>query len=279
MMSLAHKYRMGSQEAQSFQPLYGMHGAEQAGKVAGFVEVVPVGVHRLPQQRHLLHAPLGHQSHLMDDVLDGAADLPSAAEGDDAEGAHQVAAVDDGHVAADGRTVRCHGAEASLRVDAQPFLQQVEHGGELLRAHENVHLGKAPLQFLRLCADHASHQGENLARLLGLDGLHHAQRADDLVLGALAHDAGVEHHHVGLGGVERRTQPGLVEGRGEGFRVGLVHLTADCPDVVAAHGGFDFRLLLDEFLAVRRVEKPGGGSGIRTHEADFSAKALSRRPH
>jgi hypothetical protein len=91
------------------------------------------------------------------------------------------------------------------------------------------------VQFRPVARGEAAGDGYLQVRLLSLPPGQQSERADDPVLGALSHDAGVEYHDV------RLVHPGhvLVSGSGEqpgdspGFC--LVHLAADGPEVVVRH--------------------------------------------
>ncbi len=72
-----------------------------------------------------------------------------------------------------------------------------------------------------------------------LPRLEAAQLADGLVFGALAHNAGVEHHDVGVVQPVGGAVADLFQLGGHVVGVGHVHLAADGPDVVLACGGGD----------------------------------------
>ena len=59
-----------------------------------------------------------------------------------------------------------------------------------------------------------------------------AQPPDGLVLGLLPHDAGVEHHHVGVFGAFGWGVTQALQARGHALGVRYVHLAADGPNVI-----------------------------------------------
>ena len=164
----------------------------RSGQIGLFGQVLAVRVDRLAQEGHLPHAPRRQQLDLARQLRDGNAHLPPAAVRDDAEGAEEVAAMDDGHVACDVRLRRKQRANAPLPVHAVALSHQVQQGPVLLGRHEHVHEGEAVLQLPALRADHAPHESQQLAGAAPLHGLHHPQVPHHLVLGALADHTGVE---------------------------------------------------------------------------------------
>ena len=196
---VAHVRRVRGQEAYPLDAVDFVRRLQQIAQVPVARQVVAVRVHVLPQQCDLFHAPLGQQPCLAHHVLYSAAHLSAAAIGDDAEGAELVAAVDDGDIGGHvgPRRERAH---AAFGIDAHALAQQIEQGPVLLRAHEHVHVRKSPLQRVGLRPHHAAHERDNLVGVAALLRLETGDHADHLVLRALAHDAAVEHHHVGIFG-------------------------------------------------------------------------------
>ena len=194
-----------------------------------------VGVNGLAQQGDLFHTPGSQRLHFAGDLFDGTAHLAAAAVGDDAEGAHQVATVDDGHVAGDVRAGRRQRADAPFPVNAQPLSHHLQEWLELLGPHEHVDVGEAAGELVGLGPHHAAHESHDALGLLPLQGGHPSQVADDLVFGALPNDAGVKHDDVGIGGLLHRLHPHLLQGRAQPVGVRGVHLATDGPEIVTVH--------------------------------------------
>ena len=161
---------MRREEANTLDSVDRMHRLQQVPQVKVAVKVVPVRVHVLAEQGDLANAPIGEQLDLADDVGDGAADLPSTAIWNDAEGAELVAAVNDRDIRRDVRP-RGERPDASLRVDAHAVAEQVDQRSELLRAHEDVDLWEPLLERVGLGPDHAAHEGDDLVAVLLLHRL------------------------------------------------------------------------------------------------------------
>ena len=85
-----------------------------------------VGINSLTQQGDLFHAPGSQRLHFLGNLFDGAAYLAAAAVGDDAEGAHHVATVDDGHMTRDIGPDRRQRTDAPLPVNTQPLSHQLQ---------------------------------------------------------------------------------------------------------------------------------------------------------
>ena len=143
----------------------------------------------------------------------------------------------------DDRDVRRHvgrcgqRAYAAFGVDSEPVAQQLDQRVVLLRLHEHVHVREPIGEGVLARADHAAHQAEHLFRVALHDGLQVGQHTDDAVFGALPDDAAIQDYDVGLAGGRAWGKAHLTQGALEALRVGLVHLTAYCPDVVALHSG------------------------------------------
>ena len=226
---------MGCQEPDPVQPVDVVQPGEQVGQVVAFVPVVTIGVNGLPQHRDLADPAGGQQFNLVGHVVHRPADLPAAPVGDDAEGAHQVAAVDDGHVGCHVGSLGRQGADAALPVQAQALAHYLQQRLELLGPQEQVNVGEARLQFFSARADHAAGQCQHGVGSLLAQGLGQVQGAGDLVLGGLADHARVEHHHVRIGGARHGRKAQLLQRRPQAFGVGGIHLAAYGPDVVGLH--------------------------------------------
>jgi hypothetical protein len=143
--------------------------------------------------------------------------------------------VDDGH---EGGGPRRLGEGAGPELAAQVLLRHHgrQHIGEGLRAGEHIDEGEALLKLLTAQAHHAAHDGDlQLAVAPGLEPSQEAELAHRPVLGLLADATSVEDDEVGLLGSSRFQPAEAVETGGQLGRIGLVHLTANRPDVVVRH--------------------------------------------
>ena len=231
---VAHVVGVRRQKPYALKLINTIHGRQKVAQVWRPRQVMAVGVHVLAQQRNLFDAPVGQQPGLPHDVFDGPADLSAPAVGDYAECAELVTAMDYRYVCRDARRCRQR-TDAALRVDAHALTDDVQQRLVLLRAHEDVHIGEALLQGIRPGAYHAAHEGDHLVRVALLQRLEVCDHADDLVLGALPNDAAIKHDNVRLFGGILGRQPHLPQRALETFRVSLVHLATDSPDVIAPY--------------------------------------------
>ncbi len=118
----------------------------------------------------------------------------------------------------------------------EQFVEVFRRAMKFLRAEHQIHVRQFINQFLAAALRHAAHEADDLVALLA------ARRADDiahlvdgLLLGKIAHAAGVEQNHVGLGlGFDERIALGDELG-GDGFAVALVHLAAVSFDENTGH--------------------------------------------
>ena len=88
---------VGGHKADQEIPGDGVHLLQQVGKIHGLLQVLPIGVHVLPQQGDVMIALLRQLAHLGQDVLRPAGALPSPNIGHDAVGTEVVAPIHDGH--------------------------------------------------------------------------------------------------------------------------------------------------------------------------------------
>ena len=125
-------------------------------------------------------------------------------------------------------------------------VQQFEHEGLLtvqdivegLGASEGIHEGEAAAQVIAAQAHHAAHDGDSwmsTSVAAFFEATQSPQLADGALLSLLAYGTGVEHDEV------RLLRPGCgfpaqaVEAGGQLGRIGLVHLAAHRPNVIARH--------------------------------------------
>ena len=122
-------------------------------------------------------------------------------------------------------------------VDSEPVAQQIDKRLVLLRLHEHVHVREPIGEGVLARPNHAAHQTEYLFGVALHDGLEVGEHTDDAVFGALSDDAAIEDYDIGFAGGLAGGEAHLTQGAFEALRVGLVHLTAYRPDVVALHSG------------------------------------------
>jgi hypothetical protein len=231
--ALAHLPRVGCQEAKAPEIVDLVPRLQDVGQIRAAGQVAAIVVHVLAQE-HDLARPAGHQClGLSANLGHRPAALRAAAQGHQAIGAVVVAAVADGHHVRDlGRRQR------HLAADAAPQRSVLFPGGHEnpdalgIRGREKAgHEGVFVSQRRRVAHETAHHQ-QRPAVFLG-QGPQRVQPPDDLVLGTLAHHAGVQQQQVGLPRVpHRRIAPGF-QCLAHAAGVGAVHLAADVPQVIA----------------------------------------------
>ena len=173
---------------------------------------------------------------LVHDILHDTTDFPTPPVRDDAERAELIATVDDGDVSRHiGR--RRQRAYAAFGVDSEPVAQQIDKRLVLLRLHEHVHVREPVGKGVLARPNHAAHQAEYLIGVALHDGLEVGQHTDHAVFGALPDDAAIQDYDVRLAGGLTGGEAHLTQRAFEALGVGLVHLTAYCPDVVTLHSG------------------------------------------
>ena len=209
--------------------------------------VVP-GVHRLTEQRDLADAALDHLRDLVDDLALGAVALGTARGRHDAEGAALVAALHHGDEAGDlgapvarlgdeeARIVEIElGARAGRRAGLE-LAQQPRQLRDVVGTDHEIDHGRLLQQTLALLLRDAARDGDRDPRPLLLEDPQGAEEAHELVLGLLAHAAGVDHHEVGEGRVLGRLVAVREEDLLDPSGVVDVHLTAERLDDVALGG-------------------------------------------
>ena len=191
---------------------------------------MPISVNGLPQDSHLSDSPPHQQFYFPYDFVHWAANLPSAAVGDNAEGTELVAAMDDGYESGD---TGSGGDQGKRPVQARAFLglYQANEIAVLLGSQEYVGVGEALPQCLGLGPDHAPHQRDDLAGVPLLDRLEGGQHPDHPVLGALPHDTAIQYYDIGVIDRPGPQEAHLPQSALKPLGIGLVHLTADSPNV------------------------------------------------
>src|SRR5581483_3043437 len=199
--------RIRRREADALDAVDGGDGAQQVGE-AGLLPAVRAD--RLAEQLHLLVAGGGHRARLAQHLARGRAALAPARVRDHAEGAELVAAALDGDVAGDGARARARhrarrvqplvGLEAIEArvldlVAAAGAVDVVQQAAVAVGADHDVDVRRlgldAGLEVLGHAAGDAQHHPG--ARLVARQ---HAGAGVDLLLGLLAHGAGVEQDQI-----------------------------------------------------------------------------------
>jgi hypothetical protein len=106
---------------------------------------------------------------------------------------------------------------------------------EFLRADDQIHVGQLVEERGTAVLRHAAKDTENEVGILLFSVRNEASLADRLLLGGVAHGAGVEQHHVAL--VFRADDPvtASAQHRRDGLAVALVHLAPVGFDVDPVH--------------------------------------------
>ena len=235
-------------EADAPDAVHRADGAQQLGEERPPLrDVAAVGVHVLPEQRHLGHPAPGEQLHLRHDVVEGPAHLGTPHRRDDAEGAGVVAAGLDvrptPRTEARGRR-RDRAAGCSPRLGRRGVedlhdgalglrpAQETGRTGQVVGAEDDVDPAHLLLNALAVLLGQAPADGDLQTRL-GVDQLLQApQRPVEPLVGVLPDAAGVEHDHVGvLHGGGRRQAVGHQQ-PGEPLGVVLVHLAPEGTDEI-----------------------------------------------
>ena len=221
-------------------------------------QVVAIRVDVLAEQRDLAIAPGRQRPGLGHDLVERTAPLGPAAERDDAVGARLVAAVHDRQPGGDRRLPgdavtgdrgRPGGRQVVGRTDERPThdrrrpdrpdrrlrrgqAQSVDQLNLLVGPQEEVDRGIAPAQPgpVRL-AHRAAGQHHAQAGVGRLEPGEMTLPPDDLLLGAFADGAGVDHDEVGRFEAGRLGASGGEQAPGHLLGVAPVHLAAEGPDV------------------------------------------------
>ena len=118
-------------------------------------------------------------------------------------------------------------------------VEQLDDLLELLRLRPGVNPREAPREWIvaprGARADHAAHHRDAHLRALQAQALQRAQLGRRLVLGVLAHGAGVEHDQLRVARLVGLLEAQPLQTRGELRAVGGVDLATDRPDVKLRH--------------------------------------------
>ena len=217
---------------------------------------VGVVVDGLAEQRDLAHAGVGEANHFLDDVRRRAVHFGPASVGDDAVGAELVAPASDADVGLGGAVGAVVGAEAAGKVQRlEMILRRRERAAAAAgRAHqrrlarlpgdggvvdqsrqpvqlagpaEQVDLRELGEQVCPVALGHAADYADHQARVGFFTLLQLAESGPDLLLGMLAHAAGVVEDDVCGVAVLGGLVPLAVELRQNQFAVQHVHLATE----------------------------------------------------
>ncbi len=168
---------------------------------------------------------------MLDDLGQRAAELAPAHEGHDAVRAHLVTATHDRNVCAE--AIRRRDDHGPVEVRSVQRLQLGEESVRLADVEDVVELREPSEECLAVLHRHASRQRDRAAGTSPLPGDELAELAEDLLLGIGPHRARDEHRDVRV--IERRLRDAADVGelRSELLAVGIVHLTADVPEMDA----------------------------------------------
>ena len=206
--------RVRAREADALEALDLARGAQQLAERLPVAELDAVGVHVLAEQRDLDGAVVDERLDLGEDVAGPAVLLFAAQRGHDAEGAGVVAADRDRHPAAVARVAlggqrrgedleRLEDLELRLVVVAGA-LEQARQGAHVVRAEDDVDPRRLLEDDVLVLLGEASADGDlHARRARRLTHGEVAEVAVELVVGVLAHGAGVDDDDVGLGAVGR----------------------------------------------------------------------------
>src|SRR5215468_661962 len=208
---------------------------EEGGEIGGRREIAAIGIHGLPEERHLAHAGCGELADLGDDGRRRMTPLPPAGHGDDAERAVLLAAFHHGDEGLE--LSRLLGTRGELD---ERRLARLEHGSargtgtidELAHARDGggaedeIDVRRALLEPTLPELRHAPHDADHEIGARALEVFELAQPREDLVLGLLPDRAGVEEDQIGVLRHFRELVALLLEQTGDALGIVLVHLAA-----------------------------------------------------
>ena len=260
--------------------------AQQLGERAAITRLIgvgerhPVSVDVLAQQRDLEHALVDQRLHLGQHVAGPAVDLLAAQRGHDAERAGVVAADGDGNpcgvsgFARGGQRrreflQRLDDFDLGLAVVTGP-LEQRRQRADVVGAEHDVHPWRPAQDGVAVLLRQAAADGDLHVRVGLLARREVAEVAVQLVVGVLAHRAGVEHDDVGVGAVGGALVSGGLQQPGQPLGVVHVHLAAVGADLIGARGARRER-------AARRARRLAASpSKSRPHGTDAARRDPSR---
>ncbi len=207
-------------------------------------DVATVGVDVLAEHRDLGDAGLGEHGRFAHEILQGAADLPSADARHDAVSAGVVASRLNGHPRGEGqlahRVERGGHVAAGRRIgrikdlDQRAFArrstEQRRRRGEVVGAKDHVDPRRALQDGAPILLGHAAADGDLKSGPFLLQCLQLTEGAVELEVGVLADGAGVKDDDVGVRVVRRGNESVGHQEPGQTFGVVLVHLAAKGPN-------------------------------------------------
>ena len=205
-----------------------------------------VEVDDLSEKGDLFAPAFDESAHFADDAADASAAFRAARVGHDAKGAAHVASLHDGDESAgrDGDVVADGFLRAGFLVGVDDGKAEVIHGGvvrhfaaedgvdmvgdfvEFLGADDEVEVGDFGKQGGAAALRHAAEEAVDGVRALFLQASEKTHFAQRLLLGHIAHAAGVEQHDVGLVGVGGHFVAAGHQHLRDLLRVALVHLAS-----------------------------------------------------
>ena len=246
------------------------HALQQLGECAavarlfGIDEGDPVGVDVLAEERHLEHTLIDERGDLGEHVAGPPVDLFAAQCGHDAERAGVVAADGYRHPCGIGGLARRGQGGRKLLEGLDDFhlgglvvagtVEQRRQRPDVVGAEHDVHPWRPPQHRVAVLLRQTSADGD---LHIGVGLLARSQMADvsvQLVVGVLAHRAGVEHDDVGVGTVGRLAVPGSLQQPRQPLGVVHIHLAAIGADLIGA------RHLANSTACFRRALARGGNS-------------------
>ncbi len=283
--------RMRAGEPDPIDALHLVHRLEQAGEVTGGVVRRRVVVHNLPEQLHFPPAARGGLADFRDDVSLGPHALVPPRVGYDAEAAEVVAAFDDGHVrlhriAPPRHPQRKRHIVVGIEIEQLSaaalagLLHEHRQPANRLRADDDIRHARRSLEDGRaFLLRHAAGDRDNrVVAMLRRQLAKLAQPRVQLLLGALADAASVDHDHVGVGGLRGGFEAGLLQEPRHPLGVVEVHLAAERFDEVRTRHAHPSLSLFRFRLSTSIRLSPSGPRPVRPQAAGDWPASHAPRP-
>ncbi len=285
---------MRGQKAQAPETGHEGRPPEQLAQAEPLFRVL-VGVDRLAEQGRLGVSPIAEVRELLQDLPCPAAAFAAAGEGDDAERAELVAALDDGDIRLESRAAGdlpelVHGRlDGQLQrrkpgpLSADPLDGRGE-GLDLACSQDEVHPGRPIEDLVRFDLRHAAGDADHQFRPLTFSRPEDPEGAVDLGLRLLPDRARVEDHDIRGRSLAGGAQPEPLELTGHALAVENVHLTSPGFHAVGARGrpASPFMpLVCDDWKHRHSRIQPGRAPALRARSGSSarsrSAPSRSRR--